>query len=911
MFSTFFPTNSGSTILSYVAPNQRSYYENLDITNNNTDIVSAQTLMRDAINYCKTQIETAFSAADLDVDNDGYVDNISFIVQGDAGGWSDFMWAYKWSLYAVPSFYLHGKRCYDFFTTPEGILDIETLTHEMYHALGAPDFYTYNGGQNYPTLVGPWCVMAGCSGQSSSAYVSTKYGHFFVDTPTAVGSNMVKDVHEITSSGNYQVNDIWNRTNNLTPMAYKIATSNPNEYIWLEYRKKTGEIYETPIPEQGLIIYRTNENGNNANATLQNNIPESYVFRPNAYDNITEGDLNNAHFSTQSGRTVFNSTTNPRPFLTNNSICDNFSIKNISETGYSSMWFDISIKETNVANGIFFNMIKVNGRGFEIGAATATYPAETNAHEVALTDYYIGQTEVTQGLWEAVMGTTYPSTAPSSTYGVGANYPVYFVSWNDIVGTSGGVGYVINGVTYYKNGFCYKLSQLVGGDKKFRLPTEAEWENAARGGYQWRTTDYNYSGSNTLNDVAWYNNNSGMKTHPVGQKQPNEIELYDMTGNVWELCSDWHASYQYYSNGQFATNPTGPVSGTQRVARGESFDNQGSQCRITRRDDAFSPTYRYATIGFRLALSENYNIIATSNPPAGGSITGNGISAAGELCTLTATPNSCYTFDCWKENNIVVSTNSTYTFTAAENRTLVANYTIKTYTVTPVTGNSGSISPSTTQTVNCGNSKQFTATPNSCQEVDKWIVNGNVVQNGGNTYTITNVQTNTTIQVTFKTLFYEITPTAGNGGSILPNILQTVDCGSNQIFIFTADIGYQIEQVLVDWIPNPQAVTDGFYSFTNINAPHSIYVTFTESVGITDIDNYPIKIYPNPTRDEIFIQTDLQIEKVEIYNSIGSLVLTEDNFSGKISVSTLSPSTYTIKIYTNKGVVAKTIIKEK
>jgi formylglycine-generating enzyme required for sulfatase activity len=238
---------------------------------------------------------------------------------------------------------------------------------------------------------------------------------------------------------------------------------------------------------------------------------------------------------------------------------------------------------TYAANGVSFDMVTVPG-----GTTTL------NSTNVTLSDFSIGKHEVTQGLWYAVMG-SYPSTSPSSSYGSGSNYPMYYVSWQDIVGTSGSVGYTINGISYYTNGFCYKLSQLVGSGVKFRLPTEAQWEYAAKGGQQ--THNYTYSGSNTIDGVAWYSSNSST-IHVVGTKAANELGIYDMSGNVWEWCSDWYGS-TYPTN---STNPTGATSGSSRVIRGGSWGSNAEYCRVSYRYVS-TPDFRSNDLGFRLALS--------------------------------------------------------------------------------------------------------------------------------------------------------------------------------------------------------------------------------------------------------------------------------------------------------------------
>ena len=238
--------------------------------------------------------------------------------------------------------------------------------------------------------------------------------------------------------------------------------------------------------------------------------------------------------------------------------------------------------ETITVKGVSFNMIKVQGGTFTMGATSEqgsdASSDEKPTHQVTLSDYYIGETEVTQELWQAVMGTTIQEQAAkegTSLYGVGNSYPMYYISWDDC------------------QTFITKLNQLTG--KNFRLPTEAEWEYAARGGQKSR--GYKYAGSNTLSDVAWYTGNSGSKTHPVKQKQANELGLYDMSGNVWEWCQDYYGIYS--SNAQ--TNPTGPSSGSDCVCRGGSRSESASICRVANRDNS-SPGYRLSNLGFRVVL---------------------------------------------------------------------------------------------------------------------------------------------------------------------------------------------------------------------------------------------------------------------------------------------------------------------
>ena len=222
-------------------------------------------------------------------------------------------------------------------------------------------------------------------------------------------------------------------------------------------------------------------------------------------------------------------------------------------------------------NGVSFEMVRVEGGTFRMGATSEqkdeAWDREKPVHSVTLSSYYIGKTEVTQALWQAVMGS-------NPSYNKGADLPVERVSWDDC------------------QEFIQKLNRLTG--RNFRLPTEAEWEFACRGGNNSR--GYKYSGSNYIDNVAWYRDNSGGKTHPVGTKAPNELGIYDMSGNVWEWCADWYANYT--SNSQ--TDPTGPQSGSFRVSRGGSWNCIAGYCRSSGR--GIYPACRVSYLGLRLAL---------------------------------------------------------------------------------------------------------------------------------------------------------------------------------------------------------------------------------------------------------------------------------------------------------------------
>ncbi|MDE5806329.1 MAG: formylglycine-generating enzyme family protein [Paramuribaculum sp.] len=217
-------------------------------------------------------------------------------------------------------------------------------------------------------------------------------------------------------------------------------------------------------------------------------------------------------------------------------------------------------KETFTVNGVSFDMIEVEGGTYKMGGTVNDN--EKPIHDETIATFQIGKTEVTQELWQAVMGSN-----PSNFKGE-ANLPVEQVSWTDC------------------NTFITKLNAATG--KNFRLPSEPEWEYAARGGN--KSQGYTYSGSNTIGDVAWYDGNSSSKTHPVAQKRPNELGIYDMSGNVREWTAD-----------KYSDNYNSARTSSYRVNRGGSWGGTATSARVAYRG-YYSESYAGSSLGLRLAL---------------------------------------------------------------------------------------------------------------------------------------------------------------------------------------------------------------------------------------------------------------------------------------------------------------------
>ncbi|MFC2131121.1 M6 family metalloprotease domain-containing protein, partial [Bacteroidota bacterium] len=327
--SSFYPIPDGSIVESYQDSEDRSYYQPYDADDNpdgyqNSDQKEDRehTLLANAVEATSSEIPGSLV---IDNDNDGYVDNVCFIVRGDKDSWSDLLWPHRWALYSQ-TVNINGKRVWDYNFQLQDFLKTYgngVLAHEMFHTLGAPDLYHYNQDDMEP--VGPWDIMASTSNvpQHMGAWMKYVYGEWISSIP------------EITSGGIYTLNPLTSSTNN----CYWMASPNSTTQIFLfEYRRQNAT-FESGIPGSGLLVYRiTPDSVPNGN---RNGPPdEVYIYRPGG-TTIAKGTPNTAHFSSDAGRTALNDGTDPTPFLADGS-AGGLVVSNIGAAG-TTISFTIGI----------------------------------------------------------------------------------------------------------------------------------------------------------------------------------------------------------------------------------------------------------------------------------------------------------------------------------------------------------------------------------------------------------------------------------------------------------------------------------------------------------------------------------------------------------------------------------------
>jgi len=384
--STHYPDCPMTTNLSYTDTHPRSYFEPYNATTNPNGYatederrIREHTLLKDAIDWININSPVP-AGLNLDGDNDGLVDNVCFNVRGGNGAWASLLWAHSWSLYSF-NVYINGKQVWKYTFQPETQLEVKTICHEMFHAIGAPDLYHYSYDGLQP--VKSWDLMESGFGHMG-AYMKWKYANM----------TWIPSIPEITTTGTYTLNPLASSTNN----CYKIASPNStSQYYVVEYRKATGT-FEGSLPGSGLLVYRIDPvyNGN-ANGPPD----EVYIYRPNGTTS-SNGSPNSAYYSLESGRTTINDATNPSPFLQNGTP-GGLIISNVTSAG-NTISFDVTIN--TIANPSAFSAV-----------ASASTQVDLSWVKNAGNDPVILAWNSTPSFGSPVSGTTY--TAGSSIPGGG------------------------------------------------------------------------------------------------------------------------------------------------------------------------------------------------------------------------------------------------------------------------------------------------------------------------------------------------------------------------------------------------------------------------------------------------------------------------------------------------------------
>jgi uncharacterized repeat protein (TIGR02543 family) len=400
--------------------------------------------------------------------------------------------------------------------------------------------------------------------------------------------------------------------------------------------------------------------------------------------------------------------------------------------------------------------VSVQGGSFQMGN-TRDDPEGANdqkpVHTVKLTyNYLIGKFEVSFDEYDAYCEETGENKPDDRGWGRGTR-PVINIGWNDAIAYCNWLSEQEGLQPAYDNsGNLLNSSGQVTTDitqvEGYRLPTEAEWEYAARGGHEditdgVETNDFKYAGSNNIDSVAWYSDNSDSKTHEIGQKAPNELGVYDMSGNAWEWCQDWY-KYDFYEQTP-VENPVNLDTESARSIRGASSFHTANIHRIVTR--LFAPSFRINLVGFRIARTmelitpQTYTLTLARNNNAWGSVSGGGDYEAGETVNITATANTGYRFVNWTKAGVEISTQANYAYTMpSANVTLVANFEeiqAETYTLTLNRNNNAWGSVSGGGDYEEGTEVDITATANNGYRFVNWTKGGVEISTQANdTYTM-------------------------------------------------------------------------------------------------------------------------------------------------------------------------------
>ena len=718
--STHYPECAMTTNLSYTDNHQRNYFQPYNATTNpagyaneSERTIREHTLLNDAITWINLNSPVP-AGLNIDGDNDGNADNVCFNIRGSNGAWSSLLWAHSWSLFSYNT-YINGKRVWKYTFQPETQLDVKTLCHEMFHALGAPDLYHYSSNGIQPAQ--SWDLMEQGFGHMG-AYMKWRYSNY----------SWITSIPEITSTGTYTLNPLSSATNN----CFKIKSPNSlTEFFIVEYRKKTGA-YEVNVPGSGLIVYRINSSyyGNAYGPP-----DEVYIYRPNG--TITSnGNPSQAFYSSTSGRTGINDTTNPCSFLQSGN-AGGLNISGITEAG-STISFTVTIN--TVEDPLSFTAMASGTSEIDL-----QWQKNTSNNNIMLA---VSNTSV---FGNPLAGSTYSngsvipgggtviyngSAAEFVHSGLNTSTTYYYKLYSVNPENNYSFGLTQNATTFcntnnipYSSDFpsqvlpsCWATQQSPNATNNWVVSNSTM---AGGSGFEMKST-YQSANPAITRLVILPLNTLGMTQlnlsfiHKLDDYAPGAtLRIQSSTDGVNWINEAWMLATASNSN-------IGPETVNTIIT--SNLNSEYTYIAFTIEGNHFQFDYWYIdNVSITNAGSQSYSITAAVNPIGAGTVNGVGTYVTGQTVTVSGTPNTGWNFLNWTENGVTVCSEASYSFTAAANRQLQAEFSMNQVSIStnanPVSG--GTITGGGTYQVSMP--VTLVAQPNEGYQFISWTESGIVI----------------------------------------------------------------------------------------------------------------------------------------------------------------------------------------
>jgi len=665
--SHFYPPANGTILRFYQSPHPRSYYESVGPSSSDPNRPSIEhTLLRDAILWVNENWPVP-ADLNLDINNDGRCDYITFVVFGPVGGWSWMLWPHKWSLYTY-NVQINGKRVYDYNFELDGTstyFNVGTFCHEGYHQLGAPDLYHYNNYTNI-SAVGSYDIMESTNNskpQSMSAYMKCKYGKWVSPYPLPAATiNMTYEVFP------FYTND---GTDPEKPVIHRIPmTGSSSQYSVVEYRKKTGTNYDANLLNEGLLIYRINSSFNgNAQFNATSVFDEVYLYRTGSSQTsgvYTQGTLAQAPYNATNGKTSFNSTTNPKPCQSNGTVENTQNINNIlydNVTDSYTFFYGNPANRSITANKTELTLDQPSGT---TGTVTITAnvlwriaipSSDTSWLSVSktkgLNTETVTFTTLSDNTGEADRTTNVTITGNNQTLNVNVTQlaqPMIYVTIN--VSANPPSGGVVTGNGIYGMGEEVTVTAIPNDCYFFANWTEGSTVVSTNPSYTFSATE-----------------NSDLVAHFVQKTYNITLSATPQEGGT---ASGGGTNILCGTSATVTATPEGCYNFVHWTKDGEAVST--------------SPSYTFVVTGNHVMVAhfvqKTYHIALSATPQEGGTASGGGTNIlCGTSVTVTATPNMGYNFINWTEGSTVITTTSSYMFIATENRNLTAHFVQKIYNI--------------------------------------------------------------------------------------------------------------------------------------------------------------------------------------------------------------------------------------